>query len=126
MPPPFTRGFRLNLTDGRHLDGAEFPSGRVFVLDDPDYGLATAAVSLDELVKGYHGATVEWPAAPFEAQPAREAWRVEYRHGGEWLPVRPTRDRHRAVDDLAARRERHPDTEFRLVHVTTTYTVEET
>jgi len=61
MKPSFTRGFRLHLTDGRHLDGAEFPSCRVYVLDDPEYGLATGATSLDHLLKGYHGARVEWP-----------------------------------------------------------------
>ncbi|MFF9310135.1 hypothetical protein ACF1BS_04410 [Streptomyces sp. NPDC014748] len=37
MRPSFTRGFRLH-HNGRHLDGAEFPSGRVCVLDDPEYG----------------------------------------------------------------------------------------
>lgn len=60
MRPSFTRGFRLH-HNGRHLDGAEFPSGRVFVLDDPEYGFATGAVSLEELLQGYHGGRVEWP-----------------------------------------------------------------
>jgi hypothetical protein len=116
MQSTFTRGFRLHLADGRCLDGAEFPSGRGVIVDDPEYGLATAAVSIEELLKGYHGARVEWPGEQeAEAQSAREAWRV----------VRPTPDRQRAVDDLARRQERHPDFEFRLVHVTTTYTVEE-
>ncbi|MFJ8153910.1 hypothetical protein [Streptomyces sp. NPDC094468] len=59
MKPSFTRGFRLHLPDGRHLDGAEFPSLRV-VSDDPEYGLATAAISLEELLKAYDGARVEW------------------------------------------------------------------
>lgn len=57
----FARGFRLRLLDGRALDGAEFPSARVLVVDDPEYGFATVATSLDELLKGYHGAVVEWP-----------------------------------------------------------------
>ncbi|MFJ8006133.1 hypothetical protein [Streptomyces fagopyri] len=57
----FARGFRLRLTDGRTLDGAEFPSGRVFVLDDTEYGFATVATSLTDLLHGYHGATVEHP-----------------------------------------------------------------
>lgn len=61
MKPAFTRGFRLHLPAGQHLDGAEFPSGRVYVVDDPEYGLATAATSMDHLVEGYHGARVEWP-----------------------------------------------------------------
>jgi hypothetical protein len=60
MQSAFTRGFRLH-HNGQVLDGAEFPSGRVFVIDDPEYGLATAAISLEELLKGYHGARVEWP-----------------------------------------------------------------
>ncbi|MFI5973569.1 hypothetical protein [Streptomyces sp. NPDC051452] len=125
MQPVFTRGFRLHLSDSQYLDGAEFPSGRVFVLDDPEYGFATVATSLEHLLEGYHGATVEWPAVPVEAHPAREAWRVEYRHADVWLPVRPTSDRQRAADDLTRRRQRHPEFEFRLVHVTTNYTVEE-
>ncbi|MGX1223174.1 hypothetical protein [Streptomyces ambofaciens] len=56
----FTRGFRLHLADGQVLDGAAFPSGRTIVVDDPEYGLATAAASLEVLLLGYHGARVEW------------------------------------------------------------------
>ncbi|MYS44096.1 hypothetical protein GTY23_23255 [Streptomyces sp. SID5998] len=59
--PKFASGFRLRLRDGRTLDGAEFPSGRVFVLDDPEFGFATVATSMDEVLKSYHGATVERP-----------------------------------------------------------------
>ncbi|QIJ62581.1 hypothetical protein [Streptomyces sp. JB150] len=61
MRHAFTRGFRLHLVDGRVLDGAEFPSGRTFVIDDPEYGLASCAISMDHLLAGYHGARVEWP-----------------------------------------------------------------
>jgi len=60
MRPSFTRGFRLH-HNGRYLDGAEFPSGRICLLDDPEYGFATVASSMEELRKGYHGARVEWP-----------------------------------------------------------------
>ncbi|MFS0698312.1 hypothetical protein [Streptomyces nitrosporeus] len=61
------RGFRLVQRDGTHLDGAVFPSGRVFVLDDPEGGFATVAVSVEELLRGgYHGARIEW--APAEEQ----------------------------------------------------------
>lgn len=61
MPSPeFTRGFKLHLRSGDVLDGAAFPSGRAFVVDDPEYGLASAASSVDELLKGYHRARVEW------------------------------------------------------------------
>lgn len=58
--PVFTRGFRLH-HNRRVLDGAEFPSSRTFVIDDPEYGFATVATSMEELLKGYHGARVEWP-----------------------------------------------------------------
>ncbi|MFE7752159.1 hypothetical protein [Streptomyces sp. NPDC057428] len=57
----YARGFRLVLRDGHHLDGAVFPSGRAFVLDDPEYGFATVTVSVPELLRsGYHGARIEW------------------------------------------------------------------
>lgn len=59
MQPAFTRGFRLH-HNRRIYDGAEFPSGRVYVIDDPEYGLATAATSMEHLLSGYHGARVEW------------------------------------------------------------------
>lgn len=61
MKPAFTRGFRLHLADGQVLDGAEFPSGRTFVIDDPEYGFATVTTSMERLLLGYHGARVEWP-----------------------------------------------------------------
>lgn len=59
--PEFARGFRLRLANGQHLDGVEFPSGRALVLDDPERGLASAALSLAVLLTGYHGSVVEWP-----------------------------------------------------------------
>ncbi|MFW3459674.1 hypothetical protein ACN24K_01605 [Streptomyces microflavus] len=66
----FARGFRLVPRSGDHLDGAVFPSGRCLVLDDPDAGFATIAVSVAELLRGgYHGARIEWPtAAPADGQ----------------------------------------------------------
>ncbi|MFJ1581586.1 hypothetical protein [Streptomyces sp. NPDC088182] len=57
----FTRGFRLHTADGKVLDGAQFPSSRAVVVDDQEWGLATAAVSVEELLKGLHGARIEWP-----------------------------------------------------------------
>lgn len=120
----FTRGFRLH-HNGQVLDGAEFPSGRVYVIDDPEYGFATVATSLEHLLKGYHGARVEWAGDATEAHPKREAWRVEFRQGDVWMALRPTDDRQHAIETLACRQERHPDREFRMVRVTTTYTVEE-
>ncbi|MFD8866045.1 hypothetical protein ACFV1F_17000 [Streptomyces sp. NPDC059590] len=60
----FARGFRLHLPDGRTLDGAQFPSGRC-VLDDPERGLVTAAVSIEALLEGEsESARVEWPDQP--------------------------------------------------------------
>ncbi|MFE9300555.1 hypothetical protein [Streptomyces sp. NPDC006856] len=70
----FARGFRLVQADGRALDGAVFPSGRCIVLDDPEYGLATVAVSVEELLRGgYHSARIEWP----EQQPAARVGDVQ-------------------------------------------------
>lgn len=59
MQAAFTRDFRLHLSEGRHLDGAEFPSRRV-VVDDPEHGLS-AAISLEDLLAEYDGVRVEWP-----------------------------------------------------------------
>lgn len=57
----FARPFRVHPRSGPALDGAAFPSGRAVVLDDPEYGLATVAISIEELLRGgYHGARIEW------------------------------------------------------------------
>ncbi|MFB6771112.1 hypothetical protein [Streptomyces sp. NPDC056337] len=56
----FTRGFRLHLADGQVLDGAAFPSGRAALVDDPEFGFVTGAVSVEELLLGYHRARIEW------------------------------------------------------------------
>jgi hypothetical protein len=56
----YTRGFRLHLAHGRVLDGAEFPNGRVIVMDDPEWGLCSGARSADLLQAGYPGARIEW------------------------------------------------------------------
>lgn len=82
----FTRGFRLHPRSGPALDGAAFPSGRVFVLDDPVHGLATVAVSLKELLRGgYHGARIEWadqtPAEHCGHQPSEV---FTWRHPGQY------------------------------------------
>jgi hypothetical protein len=65
----FTRGFRLHLRHGQVLDGAMFPSGRCLVLDDPHFGLASAAASEEELLRGYPEARIEWPAEDAAAAP---------------------------------------------------------
>lgn len=61
MKPTFTQGFRLHTADGRILDGGMLPSGESFVIDDYEFLIASSADSIDELLKGYHGARVEWP-----------------------------------------------------------------
>lgn len=61
--PPFTLGFRLHYGHGQILDGALFPSGRCLVVDDPEDGLVSAASSLDNLLRGYPDARIEWPPA---------------------------------------------------------------
>ncbi|MGW1295130.1 hypothetical protein [Streptomyces sp. NPDC002533] len=85
---PFTRGFRLIQRDGHALDGAEFPSGRCVVLDDPEHGLATVAVAVDELLRGgYHGARIEWADQQTTAESrTRIADALAKADGWEWAP----------------------------------------
>ncbi|MEU0309753.1 hypothetical protein [Streptomyces cyaneofuscatus] len=60
-PGGFARGFRLVQRNGVTLDAAEFPNGRVVVMDDPDWGLCSGARSLELLLRsGYHGARAEF------------------------------------------------------------------
>ncbi|REE62155.1 hypothetical protein BX257_4768 [Streptomyces sp. 3212.3] len=59
--PEFARGFLLHLAHGQVLEGAQFPGGRVVVIDDPQWGLSTMAGSVGELLAGYGGGRVEWP-----------------------------------------------------------------
>lgn len=83
MQPAFTRGFRLH-HNGRIIHGAEFPSGHVIVADDPQCGLGTAALSLDELLKGYHGAHVGWQPLDDRAVEIEQLRaEVERLHAGE-------------------------------------------
>ncbi|WP_073915767.1 hypothetical protein [Streptomyces sp. CB02009] len=65
---PFVVGFRLHLRQGRALDGALFPSGRCLVVEDGAGGLITAALSIDDLVRGYPDARVEWPESSATAR----------------------------------------------------------
>lgn len=67
MSDQFARPFNLRITDmdgARNLHGVQFPSGRV-VTDDPDVGLAIAAVSVESLLERFDGtpesAVVIWP-----------------------------------------------------------------
>ncbi|MFJ9114448.1 hypothetical protein ACIRJO_02745 [Streptomyces sp. NPDC102394] len=105
MPPAFTRGFRLH-HNGHVLDGAAFPSGRVFVLDDPEYGFATGATSMEELLLGYHGARVEWePVADRTALRDRIAEALARFNGWHWAAANladlstPGADRYRHMAD---------------------------
>ncbi|MFE3378368.1 hypothetical protein [Streptomyces anulatus] len=62
---PFARPFRLIQRHGPALDGAEFPNGRVVLMDDPDWGLCSGARSLDLLLRhGYPDARIEWAEPP--------------------------------------------------------------
>ena len=56
----FARGFRVHLGHGQVFDGAEFPSGLVAVIEDPEYGLMVTAPSVDDLVRGYGDGRIEW------------------------------------------------------------------
>ncbi|RSS32278.1 hypothetical protein [Streptomyces sp. WAC08241] len=61
-----------------------------------------------------------------EARPAETRWHVARKDGNNWIGWGFTHSNHHdALQTLAQRRERHPDTEFRLVRETTTWTVEE-
>ena len=57
---PFPQGFRLHPGHGAPLDGVLFPGGRCLVVDSAEDGLISAALSLDDLVRGYPGAHIEW------------------------------------------------------------------
>ncbi|MFJ8844316.1 hypothetical protein ACIRFF_15590 [Streptomyces cyaneofuscatus] len=56
------RGFRLVQRNGTVLDAAQFPNGRIVVMDDPHWGLCSGARSLELLLGGgYDGARIERP-----------------------------------------------------------------
>lgn len=76
----FIRGFRLHLKHGRVLDGAEFPNGRVVVMDDPEWGLCSGARTADLLTIGYPDSRIEWAEdgaasvdEPLDEKPAETA-----------------------------------------------------
>ncbi|WP_335936653.1 hypothetical protein [Streptomyces sp. PTD5-9] len=59
----YARGFRLHLRHGLVLEGAEFPGGRAIVMDDPEWGLCSAARTIEVLQAGYPDSRIERPAA---------------------------------------------------------------
>ncbi|MFE7517061.1 hypothetical protein ACFU8I_38415 [Streptomyces sp. NPDC057540] len=59
--PPFAAGFRLHLRHGEPLDGALLPSGRCLVVEDHIGGMCSYASSLEDLLRGYPDARIEWP-----------------------------------------------------------------
>ena len=59
----FARGFRLTLPDGTTLDGAQFPNGFV-VSCVREQGLATAAISMGNLLDGFEPGPVHILWAP--------------------------------------------------------------
>ncbi|MGW3410278.1 hypothetical protein [Streptomyces sp. NPDC000888] len=61
--------FRVGPGQGRHFhlhlhhhvfDGWELDDGQALVIDDPIYGLTSAAPSLMDLIRGYGGGHIEW------------------------------------------------------------------
>lgn len=54
------RLFRLHL---RHqvVDGWIEPDGRHVTVDDPEYGLTSAAPTAADLIRGYGGGHITWP-----------------------------------------------------------------
>lgn len=67
----FARGFRVHLRHGQVYEGAEFSTGLVLVLEDPEYGLVVAAPDTKALLRGYGGGRIEWP----DTSTTREAGR---------------------------------------------------
>jgi hypothetical protein len=65
----FARGFKLHLDDGTVLDGAEFPSSRLFVLDHREHGFAHVATDRDALLEVFPGARFQWPGEPEASTP---------------------------------------------------------
>ncbi|MFE6025561.1 hypothetical protein [Streptomyces niveus] len=57
----FPRAFLLRHR-GATVPGMVLPSGRVVLVDDEDFGSATIAPTLDDLLKSYRGSHIEWPS----------------------------------------------------------------
>ncbi|MFC9247775.1 hypothetical protein ACFT7S_28315 [Streptomyces sp. NPDC057136] len=60
MTAAFARGFRLHLSHGQVLDGAQYPNGWALVMDDPEWGLCSSARTIELLQAGYGGGRIEW------------------------------------------------------------------
>lgn len=58
---PIGRPIRLHLPH-QVLDGWELADGQALVVDDPEYGLASTALSVADLLRGYGHGHIEWPA----------------------------------------------------------------
>lgn len=54
------RPFRLHLPH-QVLGGWELADGQAVVVDDAEYGLASAAPSVADLLRGYGRGHIEWP-----------------------------------------------------------------
>ena len=54
------RPFRLHLPH-QVLDGFVLADGQAVAVDDPEYGLTSAAPTLADLLRGYGGGRIEWP-----------------------------------------------------------------
>ncbi|MFF0510977.1 hypothetical protein [Streptomyces sp. NPDC004250] len=65
----FARPFRVHLRHGQAYEGAQFPSGLVVVLEDPEYGLVVSAADVDALLRGYGGGHLEWPDPSTSTEP---------------------------------------------------------
>ncbi|MDX3455071.1 hypothetical protein PV396_24540 [Streptomyces sp. ME02-8801-2C] len=62
--------FRLHLAYQLVLDGWVETDGHTAVaVDDPEYGLTTSAATPEDLIRGYGGGHIEWPAATGEQEP---------------------------------------------------------
>lgn len=52
--------FRLHLPHGAALEGFIRADGTAVAVDDAEYGLASAAPSPEDLLRGYGGLRIEW------------------------------------------------------------------
>lgn len=56
----FPRAFLFHHRGGS-VPGVVLPSGRAVVIEDEEFGAATTAPTLDDLIRAYPGGRVEWP-----------------------------------------------------------------
>ncbi|MFG3154250.1 hypothetical protein ACGF7W_19650 [Streptomyces sp. NPDC048219] len=84
----------MHLRHGQVYEGAQFPTGTVLVLEDPEYGLVVIASDTDALLRGYGGGRIEWPEDTRPAHTTDTAVPDWLRHGAHdgSVPETPAAD----------------------------------